>query len=118
MRWDRQRPRDDDQVKWTAEEDETVIQCHAQWGNDWAKIAAALKGRSRYAVKNRWTRALMKRAAQMPPPVPIAEVKTEAVKELGVGQTETSDGEDTSFSEMQRFEMPGFEDLDPFQFWS
>ena len=39
---------------WTEEEDEQVMQLHAQLGNNWIKIAREMPGRSDQGVKNRW----------------------------------------------------------------
>ncbi|KAL9182262.1 hypothetical protein ACHAXT_012914 [Thalassiosira profunda] len=51
---------------WTEEEDEQVIQLHAQLGNNWIKIAQEMPGRSDQGVKNRWYGSLTSRGKRKP----------------------------------------------------
>jgi len=46
---------------WTAEEDQTIIRAHAQYGNKWSLIASQLKGRTDNSIKNRFNSTLKRR---------------------------------------------------------
>ncbi|KAK4488541.1 hypothetical protein RD792_004305 [Penstemon davidsonii] len=56
LRWvNKLRPNLKNGVKFSAEEERTVIDLQAQFGNKWAKIATYLHGRTDNDVKNFWS---------------------------------------------------------------
>ena len=46
---------------WTPEEDQQLIDLHAQYGNSWTKIASFFSGRTDNCIKNRWNSTIKKR---------------------------------------------------------
>ncbi|GMI24652.1 hypothetical protein TeGR_g10600 [Tetraparma gracilis] len=42
---------------WTPEEEETLMKCHAKFGNKWAEISRFIKGRTDNAIKNHFNSA-------------------------------------------------------------
>ncbi|PHU12252.1 Myb-related protein Myb4, partial [Capsicum chinense] len=68
---------------YTKEEDEIILNLHAQLGNKWSAIAVHLPGRSDNEIKNHWHTALKKRANYVSTSSDVSSKKSNKKKNSG-----------------------------------
>jgi len=97
---------------WTTEEDNLLIEKHAELGNKWAKISKYIAGRTDNMIKNRWNSTIRRRVhgsstrrAQMTPFQNRKAFQSLQINSNGSGTVEitpdrTNHAEDSSYSEM------------------